>query len=363
MLQVYQSQSADREDLNLDQQPKRIPCKGHSAEGPCQGSATFGFMMADNAPCIEMCSEHAVAGMVSSPMRCQNPDCRSRSICGGLDVHGRFILMACSLHKKIGYRTGNFKCNLSTCSFPAYGEFTADGFEHSTLCEAHHQALAAEAGAAVVGARLQLNMTNAKQCIVEVAPSIDICDYTEKHYGYFSKRQWAILECGGAGNCFFLSVCVITRLYGHPIPYLFKSHAALRRQVAKHFEEHIDSIMIMGDSISTLLVARPQNYLKMQYSVGNYVEYECLCAFAHLVKAPVIVWSIHCSMPMTIFPDGRGLGETESLPDTIFKFWTNGSHYQALVPMASFTCTGKKPPAPVVKGWPFFINSRDVDVK
>jgi hypothetical protein len=33
-----------------------------------------------------------------------------------------------------------------------------------------------------------------------------------------------------------------------------------------------------------------------------------------------------------IFPDGRCLVEGAMLPETIFKLWTNGSHYQALVP-------------------------------
>jgi hypothetical protein len=56
-----------------------------------------------------------------------------------------------------------------------------------------------------------------------------------------------------------------------------------------------------------------------------------------MVKTPVIVWTLHDGSPHVIFPDGRGLRDHETLPETPFKIWTNGGHFQALIPTGLLT--------------------------
>ncbi len=72
-------------------------------------------------------------------------------------------------------------------------------------------------------------------------------------------------------------------------------------------------------------------------------EYEVVCAFSAMIGEAVIVWNVHHSLPWVIFPDGRLLKEDEVLPDTPWRLWANGFHYQAAVGQAMFTMKGGKP--------------------
>jgi hypothetical protein len=121
-----------------------------------------------------------------------------------------------------------------------------------------------------------------------------------KHFGFFKKRSWTFIECGGAGNCFFYSILALIKIYkfGCDVVPLFKTHVALRKQVCRHIRDHQHEIIACDQPIMALLGARQAGFLSRMLIDGTYVEYEILCGFSHLVKVPVIVYSIHLRDPM-----------------------------------------------------------------
>jgi hypothetical protein len=191
-----------------------------------------------------------------------------------------------------------------------------------------------------------------------VQSSSDGIDHTIKHYKYFRIRSWALLECGGAGDCFFYSVLFLNKLNTYTYPDMRRTHSALRKQLFVHFREHQDKILANHQPITAFLEARPKNYLQQMSNPGEFVEYETLCAFSHMVQAPVVVWSKDCDAPLSIFPDGRAIGERESVPSTIFKLWTNGGHYQALAAVAQ--CKPRQQMPLPIDSFPHTFNARDI---
>lgn len=186
----------------------------------------------------------------------------------------------------------------------------------------------------------------------------DGVDYSDKHFNYFRLRKWALLECGGAGDCFFYSVLFLNKLNGYQYPEMRRTHPALRKQLVTHFTKNQDTILANEQPVKLLLKCRPQNYLSKMSETGEFVEYETLCAFSHMIEAPVVVWSKDCDLPLVIFPNGRALGRRESVPSTIFKLWTNGWHYQALAAVAQ--CNTRNAIEPPNLQSPFILSVRDV---
>jgi hypothetical protein len=150
------------------------------------------------------------------------------------------------------------------------------------------------------------------------------------HFRYFANRRWALVECGGNGNCLFWCLLLINKLLNpSPIP-MYKTHQALRKQVVKHMEENLEVLMVCGEPMSALIEARPANFFKRMATPNEDAEYEIICGFAHMAQVTVVVYSLHCQLPQVIFPDGRSLGTRERVPETAYKLYTNGGHYQAV---------------------------------
>ena len=68
---------------------------------------------------------------------------------------------------------------------------------------------------------------------------------------------------------------------------------------------------------------------------GTYVENEMICAFAQMIRRPVVVTTYNCEAPHVY--SGR---QDPSVPmssvdvqSTPYHFWCTGGHYQAVVPL------------------------------
>jgi len=139
-----------------------------------------------------------------------------------------------------------------------------------------------------------------------------------------------VIECGGDGDCFFYTAAMINRLYEYPF-VMRRTHYPLRKQVCAYFADHRETLL-QNSSLKALLEMRPKSFMTGMAAEGRYCEYEVIMIFSHMLQTPIIIWTLHDSLPHVIFPDGRALRDRETLPDTPFKMYTNGGHYQALVP-------------------------------
>jgi tRNA(Arg) A34 adenosine deaminase TadA len=192
----------------------------------------------------------------------------------------------------------------------------------------------------------------------EPAPAID---FTERHYQYFVKEKLALLECGAEGNCFFHSVLFLNELNANQFPDMRLSHTDLRTRVVTHLRDNLERIVFSDDQpIKALLETEnaEHNFFEKYSKPGEYVVQFILFAFSHFVGAPVVVWSKDCDAPTVFFPDGRTLRKDEKVPDTIFKLWTNGGHYQALA--AESQCRTKRPSQHTDPSTPLLLNADEV---
>ncbi len=171
-------------------------------------------------------------------------------------------------------------------------------------------------------------------------------NYTDIHLLYFKRCSWQLIECGGGGNCFFYSVAAINKIYGNRRADLYKSHLALRKQICDFWKSNLDRLNLGGMKMADF----PGIHQKIvKYAKPNeYVEYEVVAAFSSMIEEPVIVWNVHSNLPCVMFPDGRLLRESEVLPDTPWRLWADGGHYQAAVHVAMFTMRAGKPLTDVV---------------
>jgi hypothetical protein len=168
----------------------------------------------------------------------------------------------------------------------------------------------------------------------------DGTDYSPIHLLYFKRRQWKIIESGGGGNCFFYSVAAINKIYGNRRP-LFKSHFALRKQICAFWASNLHTLHAGGMNMRDVVGIK--QLIAKTSAADTDAEYEVVCAFSAMIGEAVIIWNVHHSLPWVIFPDGRLLKEDEVLPDTPWRLWANGFHYQAAVGQAMFTMKGGKP--------------------
>jgi hypothetical protein len=186
-------------------------------------------------------------------------------------------------------------------------------------------------------------------------------DFTPRHNQYFVKEKLALLECGAAGNCFFHSVLFLNELNANQFPVMHMSHTDLRTRVVTHLRDNLKSIVFSDDQpIKALLETEnaEHNFFEKYSKPGEYVVQFILFAFSHFVGAPVVVWSKDCDAPTVCFPNGRTLLKDEKVPDTIFKLWTNGGHYQALA--AESQCIEKRPSQRLDPSTPLFLNAAEV---
>jgi hypothetical protein len=152
---------------------------------------------------------------------------------------------------------------------------------------------------------------------------------TQKHFGYFAIRQWHVVECGKGGDCFFHTVLRLKLIYNVNAD-MYKTHGALRKQVVNHLRSNIADIKVNGQPASAILDPRGPAWFDKMLKPHEYVEYEVICGFAHMIEQTVVVYSAQCDRPLVIFPNGRTLGGRERVPETNFKLWTDGGHFQAI---------------------------------
>ncbi len=152
---------------------------------------------------------------------------------------------------------------------------------------------------------------------------------TPNHLLFFKRCSWQLIEGGGGGNCFFHSVTVINKTYRNRRPDLFKSHFALRKQICNFWISNLATLSLNGMKMADV----PEMHAKIatMAKMNEDAEYEVVAAFASMIEDAVIVWNMHSELPWVMFPDGRCLRDNELLPDTLWRFWADGVHYQAVV--------------------------------
>jgi hypothetical protein len=158
-----------------------------------------------------------------------------------------------------------------------------------------HAAAASAAVSAIMNAAVPAAAASAV-----VSASTDADANQQKHFGYFLKNHWTIIECGGGGACFFHSVLILNKIHG--VVNMFKSHGALRRQVCQHVRDNFASIFVSQQPIMTLIAPRGARFMSRMRDDATYVEYEIVCAFSHLVQTPVIVYTLHARLPQVQLP-------------------------------------------------------------
>jgi hypothetical protein len=154
-------------------------------------------------------------------------------------------------------------------------------------------------------------------------------NYTQNHLLYFKRCKWQIIEGGGGGNCFFHSVTAINKIHRNRKPELFHSHYALRKQICAFWRSNLATLKLNGMMMADVPGIDATIAKTAKQNVD--AEYEVVAAFASMIQEAVIVWNMHSQLPWVMFPDGRCLGADELLPDTPWRFWADGGHYQAVV--------------------------------
>jgi hypothetical protein len=125
------------------------------------------------------------------------------------------------------------------------------------------------------------------------------CERNQRsHFAYFLNRNWTVVECGGAGDCFFYCILHIKKVFMELQIDMFKTHQALRKQVVNHMLANQDEIRVNDQPIRCLLDKKGAHWLKKMMKSHEYIEYEVICGFAHMADAAVIVYTVHCSSPL-----------------------------------------------------------------
>ena len=84
-----------------------------------------------------------------------------------------------------------------------------------------------------------------------------------------------------------------------------------------------------------IMVYQPDSFMQGTHEVwGTYVENEIICAFAQMMRRPVVVTTCNSEAPMVY----SGTGELVPLSavdvqSTPYHFWCTGAHYQAVLPL------------------------------
>ncbi len=176
-------------------------------------------------------------------------------------------------------------------------EAVAAASSHEAVAAASsHQAVAAASSHQAVAAAPSHEAAAA-------APSQQVREATfvarnqSKHFAYFEKRSWRVAECGGGGDCFFYSVLYLKKVHNFIVD-MFKTHAALRKQVVNHLKTNQDEIRVNAQPARSLLEPRGPSWFSKMLKPHEYVEYEIICGFAHMINQVVVVYTVHCSTPL-----------------------------------------------------------------
>ena len=117
------------------------------------------------------------------------------------------------------------------------------------------------------------------------------------HFAYFRRRKWQRRECGVGGDCFFHTVLFL-KIHSGIVVDMYKTHAALRKQVVSHLKTHMDDIKVNGQPAQIILQPRGSSWFKKMSKVHEYIEYEVISALAHMIDQVIVVYSAHCKRPL-----------------------------------------------------------------
>ena len=189
-------------------------------------------------------------------------------------------------------------------------------------------------------------------------------DYTAIHMLAMKEANFALVECGGDGDCFYHSVVFLASLFQQSLFETWQNPKTCRTLVCEHVRNNWQDIKLVidtnGESITFAENVRHKYKAKTDLAViksfcasqavcarrvrgklisGRFVEDDIILAFAHYSKMPVALLYWERSGPHAFSCDGSVLtcedqAEFFSL-ETPFKLWCNGGHYQAMVPLDS----------------------------
>jgi hypothetical protein len=191
-------------------------------------------------------------------------------------------------------------------------------------------------------------------------------DYTAIHMRALKEANFALVECGGDGDCFYHSVVFLASLFQQSLFETWQNANTCRTLVCDHVRNNWQDIKLVisadGESITFPENVRHKYKAKTDLAViksfcasqavhahrvrgklisGRYVEDDVILAFAHYAKMPVAILFWERSSPHAFSCDGSILTCEDQAEffalETPFKLWCNGGHYQAMVPLDSVT--------------------------
>ena len=187
---------------------------------------------------------------------------------------------------------------------------------------------------------------------VEVDLPAPQTDFTIFHMQAIKDSSRVIIECGEDGNCFYHCMLFLARRFQPSLctSTAWDSHLTLRQAVCEHLQHNWQYILCPLDTsdstlpIIQLLIGKTRNpnrpqakivstFVSAHKKLGQYVENEMICAFAHFVKQPVVVTHLAYPDLHVVGPCGPMQRSHPGVSKTPFHLWCNGGHYQAIVCM------------------------------
>jgi hypothetical protein len=160
-------------------------------------------------------------------------------------------------------------------------------------------------------------------------------NYTDAHIASFNAFNLVRVDCGGAGDCFYLSCAFGLTIYDTPSGTPDKIDAlALRIATVNHLRTHSHHIMTPTGTLHNLIFPdwcesyeqpeiekRMETFCDIHQKRGEYVEDPCLRAFAALMDICIIVYHISA-------PNPQFYNQEEGVSRRILYLWCDGGHYQ-----------------------------------
>ena len=160
-------------------------------------------------------------------------------------------------------------------------------------------------------------------------------NYTDAHIASLNAFNLVRVDCGGAGDCFYLSCAFGLTIYDKPsgIPDNIDA-LALRKATVNHLRTCSRHIMTPTGTLHNLIFPdwceryeqlgieeRMETFCDIHQKRGAYVEDPCLRAFAALMGICIIVYH-------TTVPDPQFYNQEEGVSRRILYLWCDGGHYQ-----------------------------------
>jgi hypothetical protein len=165
------------------------------------------------------------------------------------------------------------------------------------------------------------------------AISKGVSDYRAYHDAFFETKNLVLVECGGRGNCFYLSCMFLLQTF-FPEEVKETTHMGLRTATVNHLNSHYKNIMTPAGPVHCLLPGASvvaddddalerivQNYCSEQGQSGEWVEDPCVHVFADLMNISITMFHTGAINPVEINPKA-GIDARRNLT-----LWSDGNHY------------------------------------